>query len=94
MDGKTIGVSCSLFNARPLSTQPYKCSYFYSVTQTDAFTYVNISIAYNVTGHFTFRVDLDKAFNSKAPYTYSAGNDLTKGKNTLTTRAYWAPISA
>ena len=39
--------------------------------------------AYNVTRHFTLRFDLDKVFNAKAPYTYSAGNDLTNGQKTV-----------
>jgi iron complex outermembrane receptor protein len=66
----------------PALIDPNKSANFYSVTRINAFTYVNMSVAYNVTPHFTFHVDVDNVFNAKAPYPYPAGNDLTNGTST------------
>lgn len=45
---------------------------FYSVPRVGAFTFVNLSAAYNVTDRFTFNFDVDNLFNAKPPYPYPA----------------------
>ncbi len=45
---------------------------FYSVPNVSPFTYVNLSVRYDVAKHFTINADVDNLFNAKAPYPYPA----------------------
>lgn len=45
---------------------------FYSVPYVKAFTYVNLSLRYDVGKHFSINADVDNLFDAKPPYPYPA----------------------
>lgn len=45
---------------------------FYSVPKVGAFTYVNLSLRYEVNKQFSINADVDNLFNAKAPFPYPA----------------------
>ncbi|HEX7849904.1 MAG TPA: TonB-dependent receptor [Sphingomonas sp.] len=50
---------------------------FYSVPYVNAFTYVNLSLRYDVGKHFSINADVDNVFDAKAPYPYPASGGTT-----------------
>ena len=50
---------------------------FYSVPEVKAFTYVNLSLRYDVGKHFSLNADVDNVFDVKAPYPYPASGGTT-----------------
>ncbi len=51
---------------------PNTTANFYSIPKVNAFTYVNLSLAYKLTDRFTIHADVDNLFDAKAPYPYPA----------------------
>jgi len=50
---------------------------FYSVPEVKAFTYVNLSLRYDVGKHFSINADVDNVFDVKPPYPYPASGGTT-----------------
>lgn len=50
---------------------------FYSVPYVKAFTYVNLSLRYDVGKHFSINADVDNLFDAKPPYPYPASGGTT-----------------
>lgn len=50
---------------------------FYSVPEVKAFTYVNLSLRYDVGKHFSINADVDNLFDAKAPYPYPVSGGTT-----------------
>ena len=50
---------------------------FYSVPEVKAFTYVNLSLRYDVGKHFSINADVDNVFDAKPPYPYPASGGTT-----------------
>lgn len=50
---------------------------FYSVPYVKAFTYVNLSLRYDIGKHFSINADVDNLFDAKAPYPYPASGGTT-----------------
>ena len=50
---------------------------FYAVPKVKAFTYVNLSMRYDVTRQFSLNADIDNVFDVKPPYPYPASGGTT-----------------
>ncbi|MDB5678113.1 TonB-dependent receptor [Sphingomonas bacterium] len=50
---------------------------FYAVPEVKAFTYVNLSLRYDVGKHFSLNADIDNLFDVKPPYPYPASGGTT-----------------
>ena len=50
---------------------------FYTVPEVKAFTYVNLSVKYDVGRNFSLNADVDNLLDAKAPYPYSASGGTT-----------------
>ncbi len=50
---------------------------FYTVPEVKAFTFVNLSVKYDVDKNFSINADVDNLLDAKAPYPYSASGGTT-----------------
>lgn len=61
----------------PARVDPNTAYNFYAVPVVSTFTYVNLSVSYNINRRFTIRGDIDNLLDASAPYPYPASGGTT-----------------